>query len=241
MGLWRHVASSNFMHDLCGGFHVKVQKFRRGNKCNTAEEFQALYQHFTFVTSLYPQPTTDESEAFQVAIEAARARYPVHRARGTYATTLTLTNKARVHINGERNAMHAPADAHHEPYKGSDTSAQDMLLWPGIVLQAAVTEKIKDCDLKNACRYMVKQVTPQTTEIVRINDRGEEIMDPCTLATPLVPSKMRLTWAITYDSSQGRTLHGGIRLTQTKHHHMNLRRLITGLGRAPSGADVEVE
>ena len=62
-----------------------------------------------------------------------------------------------------------------------------------------------------------------------------------TLPTSVVPYKMRLTHAITYDSAQSRTLRGGVRLTQTSSTRMTLRRLIVGLGRAPNGVEVEVE
>lgn len=242
MELWKRVSTSDFMHDLCGGFHVNVRKFRRHKEDNTPEEFQALYQHFSFVTSLYPEPETDETLALHAALEAARARYPVHRARGEYTTTLTLTNNLRVAINEQNNAQEAPFDAIHAPYKGNDTTAQSMRLWPGIVLQAAVTESAGGYDLKNALRYKVLEVTQATVVVTRINDHGKELDgEKHSLATSLVPSKMRLTYAITYDSAQGRTLFGGIRLTQTRHRHMTLRRLIVGLGRAPSGADVEVE
>jgi hypothetical protein len=61
------------------------------------------------------------------------------------------------------------------------------------------------------------------------------------MPTPEVPKKLRLTYAITYDSSQARTLYGRVRLVQTDHMHMTLRRLIVGLGRAPEGSQIEVE
>ena len=69
----------------------------------------------------------------------------------------------------------------------------------------------------------------------------KEAGEPFELKTEDVPKKLRLTYAITYDSSQARTLNGGVILTQTDHRHFTLRRLIVGLGRAPNGADVQVE
>ena len=116
-----------------------------------------------------------------------------------------------------------------------------MHLWTGIVLQSAVTEKTARHVLENALRYRVRRVTANYTELVRINDHGKELGALFKLQTADVPQKLRLTYAITYDSSQARTLSGGIRLTQTNHPRMTLRRLIVGLGRAPDGADVEVE
>ena len=126
-------------------------------------------------------------------------------------------------------------------YEGSDACAQSMRLWPGIVLQAAVTEKRGGYNHKNALRYRLRSVTPEAAELACIKDCGEEVGEPFAMPTALLPYKLRLTYAITYDSSQARTLYGKIRLTQTGHPHMTLRRLIVGLGRAPEGRDVEVE
>ena len=56
-----------------------------------------------------------------------------------------------------------------------------------------------------------------------------------------VPKRFRLTYAINYDSSQGRTIYGNVRLSQTNHTHFTLRKLITGLGRAPEASQLEVE
>ena len=85
-------------------------------------------------------------------------------------------------------------------------------------------------------------MTANLTEIVQIGDTDKEDLTKIyTMPTKDLSAKMRLTFAITYDSSQSRTLHGGVRLTQILHPRMTLRRLITGLGRAPKGEDVEVE
>jgi len=80
-----------------------------------------------------------------------------------------------------------------------------------------------------------------TIQLVRVDDKGEAVGEPFSLPAAEVPSKLRLCHAITFDSSQARTLYGNVRLTQTSHPRMNLRRLIVGLGRAPSGEQVEVE
>jgi hypothetical protein len=121
-----------------------------------------------------------------------------------------------------------------------------MLLWPGIVLQSATTDRK---NLKNALRYMVQSVTesPESPEsltgtvLVKVDDECKVIGEPFSMVTAEVPQKLRLTHAITYDSSQARTLYGTVRLTQTSHPRMNLRRLIVGLGRAPLGEQLEVE
>ena len=55
-----------------------------------------------------------------------------------------------------------------------------------------------------------------------------------------VGEKLLLSHAITYDSSQARTIYGPLRLMQTDHKMMTLRRLIVGVGRAPDGAFEQV-
>ena len=72
-------------------------------------------------------------------------------------------------------------------------------------------------------------------------DAGADERQPFGLPTQNVPGLMRLTYAITYDSSQSRTLYGTVRLAQTDHSKMTLRKLIVGLGRAPEGSQLEVE
>ena len=135
------------------------------------------------------------------------------------------------------------ADAEEVKYEGKNEQAQDMFLWPGIVLQAAVTDR---AGLLNALRYRVVEISEETVVMRRINDEGEEVLrdeKPWEVSLPKldVPLKMRLCYAITYDSSQARTLRGNVRLCQTDHKRMTLRRLSVGLGRCPEGANVEIE
>jgi hypothetical protein len=54
-------------------------------------------------------------------------------------------------------------------------------------------------------------------------------------------NKMRLSYAITYFSSQARTINGPLRLAQTSSRNFSLRHLIVGLGRGPSSRDIQVE
>ena len=76
---------------------------------------------------------------------------------------------------------------------------------------------------------------------MRINDEDKVVGEPFALLTAEVQVKMRLEHAMTIDSSQSRTMHGTVRMTQTSHPHMSLRRLIVALGRVPEGCQIEVE
>jgi len=226
------------MHDVCCGLHIKLEKFRRRKWNFDTEDFEvADFRHFSFVQSIYPVGV----EELQGPVRLARARYPLFRKEGDYATTLTLTNSSRKNINERLNKRHAPASAYFVPYNGIVESAQSMFVWPGIILQSGVTVNNKHLKLQNALRYKVLSVAVDTTEVIRVDDEGKEHPPLCVMQTSTLSHQMRLTYAITYDSSQARTLHGGVRLTQTSHPRMTLRRLIVGLGRAPNGEDVEVE
>ncbi len=113
-----------------------------------------------------------------------------------------------------------------------------MRLWPGIVLQAAITDRK---NLHHALRYNVEAVSDGQTHLARINDEGQIVGEHFAMLTNEVPVKMRLAHAMTVDSSQSRTMHGAVRLTQTSHTHMSLRRLIVALGRVPEGSQIEIE
>ena len=94
---------------------------------------------------------------------------------------------------------------------------------------------------ENALRYKIIEATTETCSMARVNDEGTIVGEQFVMPTEEIPQKLRLTYAITYDSSQARTLYGHVRLVQTDHFHMTLRRLIVGLGRAPEGSQIEVE
>ncbi len=95
--------------------------------------------------------------------------------------------------------------------------------------------------IKNAIRYKVVEIKEQGATLIQVNDKSEDINEPFELTFEEIGQKLLLSHAITYDSSQARTIYGPLRLTQTRHKHMTLRRLIVGLGRAPDGALVQVE
>jgi len=172
------------------------------------------------------------------ALCQARERYPIRRSDLAAATTLCVTNRCRIAINRRVNDHLAPADAILVRCDGKDESAQDMKLWPCLILQAATTDRK---NLKNALRYRVLATSHDKTELACVNDNGEAVGEPFSLTTADVPGVLRLCHATTYDSCQSRTLYGNVRLTQTSHPYMNLRRLIVGLGRAPEGQQIEVE
>jgi len=220
--LWATIDRSRFMHELCGGLRIELHKFRRGGD-------QA---HFDLVGSIYPSTGVTLEEA----LYRVRTAYPVRCPLEQCQTILCVSNRCRVTLNERLNCFHAKEDA--ILVTRQEKAESNMKLWPGIVLQAAMTDRKH---LRNALRYKVLQVNQETCSMAHINDEGEIIGIQFTMPTTEVPQKLRLTYAITYDSSQARTLYGRVRLVQTDHAHMTLRRLIVGLGRAPEGQQLEVE
>ena len=115
-----------------------------------------------------------------------------------------------------------------------------MHIWPGIVLMAIVPQSTTL--VKNGVRYEVLRVEGDNQfELVAINDDGVHTATSFIVDKKELGSNFRPTHALTYFSTQARTIHGGIRLAQTSHKNFTLRDLVLGLGRAPRGCDVQVE
>ena len=188
------------------------------------------------------------------AIAAARSRYPA-AGRLLFGTTLCITHKCRVFVNSVVNSALARSDAVfvpavHECWRKDANQPQDMRVWTGIVLIARCGSK--EQHLKNGVRYKLLAITaesdsddeeavPSNFEMTAVNDEDEPLGTSFVLTIQELGSKMRLSHAITYFSSQARTIHGGLRLAQTSSKLFTLRHLIVGLGRGPVGADIQVE
>ena len=87
---------------------------------------------------------------------------------------LCVTNKRRKVLNGIYNRRLAPNTAVVCDYEGEDPRAQDMLLWPGLALQAASTNR--QHNLKNALRHTIEAVDTQYCKLTRAN--GETLTVP---------------------------------------------------------------
>lgn len=227
LDMWKKLPKSDFMHQLVNGLSIQINKYRRGKD----------YDHYRFVKSIYPY---DSKEELGSALRQARVRYPA-KAFDLTGTTLCLTNKCRVAVNEYLNKRLAPADHVMIQAKANRRAAktpQDMRIWPGIILMGALTDSK---EIKNAMRYKVLDISPTSVKLAQVNDKDKEIGEPFELTQDAVGEKLLLSHAITYDSSQARTIYGPLRLLQTDHKMMTLRRLIVGLGRAPEGCFVQID
>ena len=94
--------------------------------------------------------------------------------------------------------------------------------------------------VKNGMRYKLLSIDDDVFKFACVTDEGEEKGDKFDMSLEEVATIMRLTHAITYFSSQARTIHGSLRLVNTRSPKFDIRHLIVGLGRAPNGCDVQV-
>ena len=117
-----------------------------------------------------------------------------------------------------------------------------MKIYEGIVLIARC--KSHDKHVKNGVRYKVRAITEEEGykfEMITVTDEDKESGKSFFMTADELGNKMRLSYAITYFSSQARTINGPLRLAQTSNKKFTLRHLIVGLGRGPSGQDIQVE
>jgi len=230
---------SDFMHDLCNGLRVTMSKYRRGDDEG----------HFRFVGSIYPALGID----LHAAIDLARDRYPAAGAL-FFGTTLVISHRYRVRVNARVNVALAREGSVLVVAGKSEHGAnlpQDMWVWEGIVLMAVCSSN--EQHLKNGLRYRVVAIEDAENstedephyvfELARVGDDNEFAAGTksFTLDEKELGSKLRLTHAVTYFSSQARTVKGRLRLSQTSNRLFTIRHLIVGLGRAPAGSAVQVE
>ena len=225
--LLENLDTSPMMHDMCNGLHITMNKYRRGTD----------KAHYDYVGSLYPHTGI----TLEDAIEGARERYP---ARGHFfeGVQLCISHRSRTHIN----KMH---NEHLDKYQGTlvkcpgklnhtDNQPQDMWLRTGMILMA-IMKNSSTC--KNGARYKLLTIAANQFQFCRVTDDDETTGESFTLTTKETGEYMRLTYAVTYFSSQGRTIYSPLRLTDTTHKYFTLRHLRVGLGRAPEGSAVQVE
>jgi hypothetical protein len=240
---WEKLWNSRFMLDMCHGLRIRLNKFRR-----QASDGRPLdFPHFQFVGSIYPGKML-----LSEALPQARDKY-ASAGRLFLGTTLCITHRCRVLINAAVNVAMARSGAVlvlKNPDKRSEhvkeaNQPQDMWIYKGIVLIARC--KTREKHLKNGVRYKVREITDEEEddqhnfEMIGVTDDDQEIGESFIMTAAELGNKMRLSYAITYFSSQARTINGPLRLAQTSSKNFSLRHLIVGLGRGPSSRDIQVE
>ena len=181
------------------------------------------------------------------ALMEARDKYPV-AGRLCLGTTLCISHRCRVYVNKQVNLAMARSDSVFIPANPDNRSEanqpQDMWIYEGIVLVARC--KTNERHLKNGVRYKVRAITEEDDdqpcfEMIAVTDDDQESGESFVMTATELGKKMRLSYAITYFSSQARTINGPLRLAQTSSKNFTLRHLIVGLGRGPASQDIQVE
>ena len=99
MHLLKDLDKSDFMHDLCNGLHITLNKFRRRERDPETQTYKpGDYGHFQFVSQLYPK--------HNVPLETARTWARIqYEAKGSIfmGTTLCITHRCRIQVNAEVN------------------------------------------------------------------------------------------------------------------------------------------
>ena len=240
MDQWERLWNSRFLIDLCRGLRVTLRKYRR-----KAAGMPLDPDHFNFVGRLYPH----HRMALPDGIAAARDKYPAKGTFRIWGTTLCITHKCRISVNAHINNQLAPSNAVFVPATYSNKTdanqPQDMKVWQGLILVARCGSKERH--LKHGVRYQVLAITdnddetPVQFEMTGINDKDERVGESFFMTKEELGEQMRLSHAITYFSSQARTIYGGLRLTQTRDKLFTMRHLIVGLGRGPRSYNIEVD
>ena len=110
------------------------------------------------------------------------------------------------------------------------------------VLEEVFSDDDEECDDEDAEGEVVDVPSAVPKFKLALCDDDDAVKgSPFEMDATELGTKMRMTYAITYFSCQARTLKHGVRLAQTDSEHFTLRHLIVGLGRAPTGDNVQVE
>ena len=124
----KDIRTSRFLHELAGGLHVKLSKYRRGIDPKLFQDYTGLYKYAD-----EPDP-----EVVQLMVEKVARRYSAHD--GEYSIHLTTSHRKRVVLNSILNKIVA-SQKEQKLFvescgaKSGDTMVpQDMWIWPGMEL-----------------------------------------------------------------------------------------------------------
>ena len=114
-----------------------------------------------------------------------------------------------------------------------------MLIWKSLKQLACVKESK---EITNGMEYMVLDWTDKNIRLQKLHPANpDKNGEPFELSYSQCALTMRLQHALTYYSTQGRTLRDGpICLTNTDHDHFTKRHLIVGLSRSGLGRNVYI-
>jgi hypothetical protein len=206
--------NSDMMYELAGGCFLELTENKRSD--------QLLFDYYTGIWAM---------TSLEAALEKGRHDFACTDKPANF--TLVVSHDKRKKINRERNIQQRPSDAvfirapkvtAHSGHSGQGNAPQNMWIWKGLRLIGAggkclkgVFYEVESCDQDTVCL---------TTGQSLSHDEAVKCL--------------RLSYAITYASSQGLTLPGIVRLDDTNNKHFSLRHLYVGSSRCTSCFLLEV-
>jgi len=212
------LAQSRLLHTLAGGNRLRLTQCKRSDT-----ELFAFYTRLTAGGDLYGLPVG-------VAVAQAREKF---RFQGVCALNLVLSHRKRVELNRRANLHFKEPGAVYLPCPPSRrvqlNAPQPMFVWPGLVLLGCAP--VEKRGIRNGCVYIVEQVCE---EFLTLCD-GPKLTHEQAVAI------LRLPYAMTYASVQGRETDGTLALHDCLNGHFTTKHLYVGLSRAKRASDVRVE
>ena len=212
------LSQSRLLHTFAGGNRLRLLECKRSDKVL-----------FAFYTRLI---AGGDLCGLPVATAVAQAREKF-RYQGVCELNLVLSHRKRVELNRRANlhfkepgAVYLPCP----PAKRVQLNApQPMWIWPGLVLLGC--SPVEKRGIRNGCEYILETVCASSVTL----------RDGPTLTHEQAVAVLRLPFAMTYASVQGRETEGTLCLHDCANGHFTWRHLYVGLSRAKRATDVRVE
>ena len=170
--LEKDIRKSQFLHDMCGGLHVKLTVYRRGTDLQLFERFTSLYKF------------ADNDERLPHAMRQCILKYPyppLPPDSPKCDVYFVMSHKKRLKINHAMNNMLAER---HSPLlfvkgfnnqHGGTMLAQDMLIWEGMELLCYSQRYHKNSPVTGAV-YVVQKWDESTITVTLHEDyQGQKI------------------------------------------------------------------
>ena len=202
--------NSDMLLDLAGGYFLELTENQRSD--------QILFDFYTGIWEVN----------LEQALQKGRQDFPTTKKPANF--TLVISHEKRKNVNRERNLQDKQTKSEGTIFlKAPKITAQgnipqNMFIWKGLRLLGAGGKCLKGVfyEVKS---YDAESVT-LTTEQKLTHDETVK--------------SLRLSYAITYASSQGLTLHGRVRLEDTDNRYFGLRHLYVGSSRCTSSGLLEI-
>ena len=221
---------NDLMHQLCGGYCVTLQTYRRG----------ADPELFAWYHGMYGQ-----EDARKLA-NLSRARYPSRCDPLDDPLVLCLSHKKRMSVNARQNERLKPPNALFLEWNGEDLCGttmqpQSMHVWVGMELIGCPRGSGMQATVQGVI-YVVTAITANALELqMRPEYRKGEDDDQTSVTLANACKLLRLCHAQCYYTVQGRTVRDRhILLLDTGHPFFSVRALIVGLSRATHGQYLHV-